>query len=691
MIRTAMIIISVVLCHLPVSGQQGSSPIEDAGLKLQEFTSFAAPQKIYIHQNKNHYGAGDILWFSVYLMDGSLHVPDTVKTNVYVDLISSSGTLMGTRILLAENGFAEGDFNLARNIPDGNYRIRAYTDWMKNFGEEFYYSSYFYIRNSSYADIVPRAEARANRRFNRNLDNLGETGSIVFFPEGGRMVEGVQGRVAFRAFDGLGNGLDATGEVIDESSGVVATFNTDQMGTGRFEITPAAGSRYTARVSFGDGRPQEFGLPEPLAEGIALRVDQGDDYLRVSVNSTYSESSPSYSEEVVLVAHVRGSAVTGQVAALQDGIAAVNFPLESFKTGVAHITAFTPGMVPLAERLVFINHDDALVFYPEMGRQEVGDREYYVLGIDVTDKDGNPVEGSFSLSVVHTEAGMPEMNRNILSELLMNSDLPGLKGATYNYLDPGRDLVESLDNIMMTYGWRRFMWEDVLAGNMPDIEHEPSSSLAVSGRAIDPSQNRGLPNFPVQLEVSGKDNGVFETKTDNQGRFIFGDLVFHDDVRVILSTDRLVSNRPPRLELATGRLYGLDYFANEFTLPQNITSRGADWERTAGAGRSPYSHTERDASSPQQYGVPDQTVYIQRDSKQPNMYDILVTRVRGLNHNLQFRGPTSAFFSNRPLFMVDGTEVSQDHFLNLDPRYIERLEVFSGPRASVFGVRGAAG
>ncbi len=665
--------------------------MRDAEVKLKDYISFVSSQKIYLHQNKNNYSAGDILWFKAYLLDGTNHAPDTASTNIYIDLISSNGTLMGRRIILAENGVAEGDLNLARNLPDGNYRMRAYTDWMRNFGEEYYYSSYFYIENRAYEDIIPRAEVRANRRFNRNLNDLNEAGNIVFFPEGGRMVEGVSGRVAYRAFDGLGNPIEATGEVVCANSGVVARIETGRLGTGSFEVTPEAGAVYTARISIGNGRPQDFNLPDVLPIGVALRIDQDEDNLLVTLNSTFPQDHPLYSEEVAVIGHTRGKAFYSKLTTFNNGKAGISIPRDDFPTGIMHFTVFTPGMTPLAERLVFINHDDALLFYPEVARQDVGDREYYILGVDVTDKDGNPVEGNFSLSVVHTQEGMQDMKRNILSEILINSDLPGITGPSHQYLDPEMGLEDALDILMMTNGWRRFTWEDILTGEFPEIEHLPSSTLAISGRAIDLAGDRRLPNFPVRLEMAGKDNGIFETNTDNYGRFIFDDLVFHDDVRIRLSTDRLVSNRPPRLELETGRLTGLDYVANVYTRQQNITQRGRDWERTSGAGSSPYSEMPDDASAPQQYGVPDQTVYIERESKQPNMYDILVTRVRGLNHNLQFRGPTSLTLSNQPLFMLDGTEIGQSAFLNLDPRYIQRLEIFSGPRASVFGVRGAAG
>lgn len=695
MIRKILITLLFVFLKIwiaePLFSQEIISPEDAVEQKINRYIGYVSPRKVYLHINKTHYDAGDAIWFKAYLFNGVGHSPDTASVNLYVDLVSSTGTLMERRILLVENGFAEGDISLPNDIPDGNYKVVAYTDWMRNFGEEFYFNRYFYIHNQSYASIIPRSEARANRRFNRQIDDLKDVTNIVFFPEGGRMVDGVSGRVAFKAFNGLGQGIDAEGEILDGSSVVLASFNTNDAGTGSFELKPEAGKEYIAQVSFSGERPQEFNLPESLPAGTAVRVEQDDTSIMLNIASTHTPGDMNFTGEVVVVAHTRGKLIFGESVPLKDGRALLTLPKDEFPSGVAHLTVFNKDLKALAERLVFIFHDDTFVFFPDAGKQQVGDREYYVINLDVTDKDGDPVEGHFSMSVIHTGDDVPVPDGNIVSNLLISSDIPGITEEAHKYFDPERDMSQAIDLLMMTHGWRRFSWEDVLASELPEIDHMPRSSLAISGVATDPSRDQPLPNFPVKLEITGEDNGIRETTTDNRGVFVFDGLQFHDDVRIRLSTDRLVSNHPPDLVLHSRETRGIDYVPNSFTLPQLITSRGKDWERTPGAGRSPYSDEIDDPAAPQQYGVPDQTVYIERDSKQPNMYDILVTRIRGLNHNLQFRGPTSIQLSSQPLFLLDGTEIGQSAFLNLDPRYVERIEVFSGPRASVFGVRGASG
>jgi hypothetical protein len=675
-----------------VTAQDSPISREDVVQRITQFNRYISPQKVYLHMNKSQYYAGEAIWFKAYLIDGINHMADTLPANLYVDMINSNGTVMERRILLAEGGYAEGDIVLPRTLPDGNYKIRAYTNWMRNFGEEFYFTRYMYIRNDSYANMIPRPEVRSNRRFNREIERIARDEHIHFFPEGGYMIEDVFGRVAFKAVDGLGRGVEAEGEIVDENSEVAAVFQTSHNGLGSFDFRPSAGSVYTARVSFGDKRPVSLELPAVQPYGTAMRVEQDDQNITLNIISTILPDDSRCSDEIIAVAHTRGNVVHGETLRLNEGRGGLVVPKNMFPSGIAHITLFSAKAVPLAERLVFINHDDAFVFYPEVTRQTVGDREYYVVNVRVNDKEGKPVDGNFSAAVVTTENLIPPSGDNLVSQLLLSSDLPGIVEQPLEYLYSDEDMSASLDNLMMTHGWRRFAWDNVLAGKTPEIRHMPASSLAITGTALHPSNEQALPNFPIRLKIFRQSKEEeFETSTDPNGGFVFDNLMFHDNVRIRLSSDRKISNTEPEIKFNAGEIQGINYQLNLKTRPLLITSRGQDWSRTAGAGRSPYEHETLKTTAPQQYGVPDQTVYLEPEAKLTNMYDVLVSRLRGLNHNLQFRGPTSVHLSNTPLYMVDGIETSQNAFLSLDPRYVERIEAFNGPRASVFGVRGASG
>ncbi|MFO7922929.1 MAG: hypothetical protein R6U58_04485 [Bacteroidales bacterium] len=122
------------------------------------------------------------------ISDGIGHYPDTSANNVYVELINSDGKAMAMRILLAEDGYAAGDMNLHAELPEGNYILRAYTDWMRNFGEEYYYAKNMYINNPGYENMIPRIDVLKNMLFNWKIDRMRSDYQIAFFPEGGNLL-----------------------------------------------------------------------------------------------------------------------------------------------------------------------------------------------------------------------------------------------------------------------------------------------------------------------------------------------------------------------------------------------------------------------------------------------------------------------------------------------------------------------
>lgn len=678
-----------------IFAEQAYQEGDDPGNRLDHYTRYTESRKLHLQFNKNQYSAGDGIWFSAYLLNSVTHLPDTSRTNIYVDLIDADGVLMEKRILLAENGSAEGDISLPLTIPDGNYLIRAYTDRMRNFDEEFYFKRYLYIRNDKYEDIIPRSEVRSNRRFNRNLSRMEEEYDIAFFPEGGELIEGVTNRLAFRAVNALGGGLDAQGVVLDEQGNEIVHFTTVYDGMGNFELIPEPGVSYKASVSFNDSRPVDFEMPAARREGVALRLDREDDNILLTVSSGISNDPQNNIDEVIVIAHTRGKVRYYENMPVTDGTANATIPQDLFPSGIAHFTVFSSNNMPLAERLAFIDRKDSFTIIPQIVKLEHEQQEFLGLQMEITDETGDPVKGNFSVSVLTGDFDFPGSGGNILSNILLTSDLKGVVKNPQHYFDPAKELKDELDLLMMTHGWRRFDWETVLSGNIPEMPHSPSESLSIGGRVTDPAKDQPVSNQTIQLKVLSGHDDVYETTTDGRGMFVFEGLEYPDNYRVELSTNRLPAGHPPEFELFKADVTGYDYTPGIYTREERITQRGSNWSRDSDAGRSPYAESPDQGSTPRRYGIPDQTIFIDRDKvTQRTVYDVLVQRAQGLQvygNEIMFRGPSSINLSSEPMFMIDGVQSSKGAVLSQNPRDIERIELYRGASAAMFGVRGGAG
>lgn len=101
-----------------------------AHAQLAQYNAYK--EKIYIQTDHVIYAPGNELYFKIYLVEAATQLPSVVSNIVYADIISPSGNILKTLRLQADNGNAAGSYFFSSEMPGGIYRIRAYTQWMKN-------------------------------------------------------------------------------------------------------------------------------------------------------------------------------------------------------------------------------------------------------------------------------------------------------------------------------------------------------------------------------------------------------------------------------------------------------------------------------------------------------------------------------------------------------------------------------
>lgn len=123
----------VALLFIPgaAQGQSTEVPFRD--------NDTIAFEKIYLHTDREFYFLGETIWFKAYLLDGQNLTPVPDVQNLYIDLIGSKGEALYHQVLLCENGQASGNIMIPDTMETGPFLIRAYTDYLRNFGEEAFF------------------------------------------------------------------------------------------------------------------------------------------------------------------------------------------------------------------------------------------------------------------------------------------------------------------------------------------------------------------------------------------------------------------------------------------------------------------------------------------------------------------------------------------------------------------------
>jgi len=133
-------------------------PIEKLIGSLQKWTETNPQEKVYLHTDKPYYALGDTIWFKAYVTIGSRHQLSALSGALYVDLINERDSIKQTLKLPVMAGMAIGDFVLSDTLNEGNYRLRSYTQWMRNAGEDYFFDRTFMVGNAFDNEVVTKVD-----------------------------------------------------------------------------------------------------------------------------------------------------------------------------------------------------------------------------------------------------------------------------------------------------------------------------------------------------------------------------------------------------------------------------------------------------------------------------------------------------------------------------------------------------
>ncbi len=90
-------------------------------------------EKIYLHTDKSYYYPGEVVWFKGYMKYNYPEKLDSLSAVIYVELISPDRKVLQTKMFQLDSGFVIGDILIPESFEKGNYALRAYTNWMRNY------------------------------------------------------------------------------------------------------------------------------------------------------------------------------------------------------------------------------------------------------------------------------------------------------------------------------------------------------------------------------------------------------------------------------------------------------------------------------------------------------------------------------------------------------------------------------
>ena len=610
-------------------------------------------EKIYLQIDKPEYISGETLWFRAYLLDALLHVQANASRYLYVELVDPLGEVANrVKIRPDSLGTFYGQLVLDEGLDEGDYMLRAYTLYMKNQGEDYFFKKSIRVINPlsvnfdidtrfsfdnrrttaqvSFTDKIkkerfipekcvvlindneyslsfdenalgtvsfriPDEEKQRvmtfrfqylNEIFTKHVavPHKEEDFDVAFMPEGGYLPVGINSFVAFKAIRANGLSESISGKIVDEEGNVVVPeFTTEHSGMGKFTFQAKEGKAYFAECTNEDNVTKRFSLPFPRAAYAGIQVNQVKNRIYVAVKKTadYDDSRPLY-----LLAHLRGAVLyCNPVDSSQEYVV---FEDSFFPSGIVQFLLFDENRDILSERLLFnYNENDIARVHFSTDKEEYDAREHIVASVKIKDIAGEALGGNFSVSVTDDNDILPDSSVNIVSYLLLSSELKGyIENPNYYLQQDNRKVKVALDLLMLTHGWRRYDVESIVKGNIEEPVHSPETGQVISGKAstifsslkdgyisilaLNDSINTGeVPDSIADPKTRVVPHVV---QTDQSGYFELRDIEFPDETRFIVQANTK-SNRGSWVHLEMDKTD--PYPPVEWLMP--LESRSVPW------------------------------------------------------------------------------------------------------------------
>jgi hypothetical protein len=513
-------------------GQSNASDLMYAYLKTLENYRAKFPQEsVYLHRDKPQYLTGEEIWFKAYLVDATTHLPLTQSSVVHVELIDPDGKIVETRSLHREKKM-DGFFTLSRS---GVHRLRAYTDYMANWGEEYFFECNVPVWSS---DLTERKMVAAMPTAERDPDDPGRSFSVKVVPEGGQLVAGLQNTLIIKAFDKQGRPLALSGEILDERGGKMAGWATNHEGYGICKLSPHVSGDYFLETR-NNIENLRIPLPEVVDPGYLLRVNNLQEDLIIQVAAKEGVSL----EGAFLIGQVRGEVFCrfNRLPPNRD----ISIPRRQIPAGIARFTLFNPVGEILSDRLVFtgekmLGHELRVDFPYAFFRP----RQKVEFSLSWAD---SLLDVGANLSVSVTDESTvyhPEGLGNIQSYLLLNGSIP----ERISNLNGVLSYAEKKDQFMLDLqlsGIDHTLvdWSDFLSVETKPLLRSPQKGGTLSGYVTRDNKRQDRVKAEVFLTAIHPQPFFRKLLTDEAGNFTFADLPYLDSVEYVLQAAEFVPGK----------------------------------------------------------------------------------------------------------------------------------------------------
>ncbi|WGD34743.1 hypothetical protein [Olleya sp. YS] len=439
----------------------------------------------FLHLNKTTFLKGEDLWFQAYVLEQNSNQLHPTTSNLYVSIFDESGNQKEQHLIHVKNGVGYANLPIDSTFSNGNYYIKASTNWMRNFNEDHSFTQ----KISILSDKKNKSKSLTNEDFFE----------FELFPEGGHLLANTINNIGILIKDANNEGVKIKeGKIKNKSGDTIGEFTTNSLGFSSINLLVNSNEIYTfeATLSSGTILTEKTGLPKN--KGITINtIPQEDAFVLNILTNKASLNQLAGKKYRVLIHNTRSFKNIFFDFNRNDLTYALVLQKSELSKGINIITIFNDQNVPLLERLIFNEYeefDNPLLILDSKAKNDS-------ITTILTNISNEKIVLSASFLPAETKAYKPQ--NNIKSQFLLN---PFIKGVIENPQYYFNNNYKDLDLLLLTQGWSKYSWDNVF-NNPPKTNYSFENGIDVTA-----TFNKKIKSNQSVLMFSKENNLIREVK-----------------------------------------------------------------------------------------------------------------------------------------------------------------------------------
>ena len=628
-------------------------------------------EQITVHTDRDLYLTGEKIWFKANCFVSEGEIEHNLSNVLYIELYNRNREYIVKRKFNISEGNTYGSIDIPLEFVSGNYFLRAYTQYLKNYQSEYYFTSLLTI-------IDPRIPLPETH-------NGIHKSQVEIIPQGGMLHEGITSNVVIKVDDNTISKLDKA-TILDGDKVNITEVEVSENGFGIFDLTPENSKNYFIQLILNNNDTIVEPIPPVSENGVYIKskissnekliVDIISKDLAQDYNLVFKSNNFQTQEEVPI--------------GIEKELTQFTYPIGSFNKGVNYILLENNNGDIVSYHAFFNSVNEEIDLKINTQKTNYSPREL----VELTISPENLInEGFLNVSVSVVKKGASTYPNDIPTHIL-NS--PQILASYFNNVDLVNQLNKADIEILMTY----FNKEIMNGKYLSNLFGKPANDfqwiteirdVSISGVVFNKRNNLPVANIPVYISVFKENPQIHINRTNENGEFVFSLNKF------VESQDIFLCAKTPRLSDFEIRIN--NDFSHNFSILNNISlsidtsssrlieemfvnlQAGKSFKTEAGKKQPPSSNF------PFSFDEPQITIrlddYVSTSSLETAIREFVpavkIHEERGV-YSLSITNNRARTTYHYPLILVDNIPIfNVNDLLEVAPPSIEKIDVYKYP------------